>query len=124
MLPSDGVSLELSLVADAGSCVRRSTWRAQSRLSPQPNSPLPKLSSPKPLPTHSALLSPSAGSVGPKAAGRARKKVELSSVRLIIAEGGKSDPGEVKDSSALKLPCLRVFDCFRNCSSCEGTKIT
>ena len=39
------------------------------------------------------LLRPSLGSTGPNAAGLARKNVELSSVRLIIADGGKSDAG-------------------------------
>jgi hypothetical protein len=44
------------------------------------------------------------GSAGPKAAGRARKKVELSSVKLIIADGGNNELGDVKENRALKLP--------------------
>jgi hypothetical protein len=40
------------------------------------------------------------GKSGPKAAGRAKKKVELSSVRLIIADGGKSDEGMLKEKRA------------------------
>jgi len=44
------------------------------------------------------------GRSGPKAAGRARKKVELSSVRLMMADGGNSEPGEVKNDAALKRP--------------------
>jgi len=46
------------------------------------------------------------GRLGPKAAGLARKKVELSLVRLMRAEGGKRDEGvekENKDVSRLDL---------------------
>ena len=68
-----------------------------------PSSPRPMVSSPKPLPIHSAPLNPIGGSEGPKAAGRARKNVELSSVRLIMAEGGKSEPGDVKENRAFNL---------------------
>lgn len=76
----------------------------------QPSSPLARVSSLKPLPIHSALLRPFVGRPGPKAAGRARKKVELSSVRLMMAEGGKSEPGEVKDSNARKPFCVSDID--------------
>jgi hypothetical protein len=43
------------------------------------------------------------GRGGPNAAGRARKKVELSSVRLIMAEGGNRDAGDVKEKRAFNL---------------------
>ena len=38
-------------------------------------------------------------SEGPKSAGRARKKVELSSVKLIIAEGGNKVDGVWKEKN-------------------------
>jgi hypothetical protein len=47
------------------------------------------------------------GRRGPKAAGRARKKVELSSVKLIIAEGGNREYGawnEKRERSRLVPP--------------------
>jgi hypothetical protein len=57
---------------------------------------------PKPLPTHNCPLRPCDGNIGPKAAGLDRKKVELSSVRLIMAEEGnrgewKEKKGEKRD---------------------------
>jgi len=60
------------------------------------------LSSPKPLPTQSWPLSPLDGKRGPKAAGLAKKKVELSSVRLMMADGGKREEGVWKENQARK----------------------
>lgn len=51
------------------------------------------------------------GKRGPKAAGRAKKKVELSSVRLIIAEGGKSEEGMLKEKRACN-PDVRPASVF------------
>jgi hypothetical protein len=74
--------------------------------------------SPKPLPIHSEPLRPSLGRAGPNAAGRARKKVELSSVRLMMAEGGNREPGEAKENRALKLAWLdSEFADMISCSS-------
>lgn len=72
-------------------------------MSEQPSSPVTPVTapaSPNPLPTHSCPLRPLSGSNGPNAAGLARKKVELSSVRLIIADGGKRDEGILKEKRA------------------------
>lgn len=72
-------------------------------MSEQPNSPsTPSVNppSPKPLPAHSWPLKPFPGSSGPKAAGRAKKKVELSSVRLMMAEGGNREVGMLKENRA------------------------
>jgi hypothetical protein len=44
-----------------------------------------------------------AGKGGPNAAGRAGKKVLLSSVRLMAALGGKREKGAVKEKSARKV---------------------
>ncbi len=75
---------------------------SQPGISLQPNSPSPSLScrvsSVKPLPIHNCPLNPLAASGGPNAAGRAAKKVLLSSVRLMVALGGKSEKGLVENS--------------------------
>jgi hypothetical protein len=73
-------------------------------------------SSPNPLPIHREPLKPPLGSAGPKAAGRARKKVELSSVKLIIADGGNNELGNGEENMALKLPRLDATE-MRSCSS-------
>jgi len=52
---------------------------------------------------------PFEGSSGPNAAGRARKKVELSSVRLMMADGGHSDDGVWNENRARSRPDL-VFE--------------
>ena len=59
-----------------------------------------RASSPKPLPTHSRPLRPLDGRLGPKAAGRAKKKVELSLVRLMTAEGGNREEGVENENRA------------------------
>jgi hypothetical protein len=78
------------------------------------------VSSPKPLPTHKGLLRPDEGSKGPNAAGLAKKNVELSSVRLMMAEGGNSVTGDVKEKRDLSLLCLGADMGARiSCSSLE-----
>jgi hypothetical protein len=42
------------------------------------------------------------GRRGPNAAGLARKKVAFSSVRLMMAEGGKSEEGRLKEKRACR----------------------
>lgn len=70
-------------------------------ISLHPNSPSPslscRLSSEKPTPIHSCPLNPLAANGGPNAAGRAGKKVLLSSVRLMEALGGNREKGVVKE---------------------------
>jgi hypothetical protein len=41
-----------------------------------------------------------AGNNGPNAAGRAKKNVELSSVKLMMADGGKREEGALKEKKA------------------------
>jgi hypothetical protein len=56
------------------------------------------------MPTHSCPLKPSGANLGPKSAGLARKKVELSSVKLMIADDGKSVEGARKEKKARRRP--------------------
>ena len=110
----------LLLAAEAGFrvCVSASLPPSHPGMSLQPSSPLLKASSPKPLPIHSGPLKPSLGRSGPNAAGRARKKVELSSVRLMMADGGNSEPGDVKEKRALTLDCFCARDAPSSFWSC------
>ena len=55
---------------------------------------------------------------GPKSAGRARKKVELSSVRLMIAAGGKRVDGVWKEKKDRKTP--RWLGAVSVSDSCPG----
>jgi hypothetical protein len=95
---------ELDIVAELASSVHPGT-------SLHPSSPLPMISSLKPPPIHNGPLRPFSGRSGPKAAGRARKNVELSSVRLMIADGGNSEPGDVKEKSGFILLFLGETVC-------------
>ena len=59
------------------------------------------------------------GNKGPKLAGRAKKNVELSSVRLMMAEGGNNEAGDVKEKKAFTLPLVAVVEELWTCSSCN-----
>ena len=59
---------------------------------------------------------------GPKSAGRARKKVELSSVRLMIAAGGKRVDGVWNEKKDRKAPGW--FEGVSVSESCPGCALS
>lgn len=80
------------------------------------------MSSPKPDPIHNCPLRPFAGNGGVKSAGLAIKKVVLSSVRLIIAEGGKRKEGVWKAKRARRRRDVVWVVAYP--SPCRGCAVT